>query len=67
MQHSRKKRAWPLYSGGRHPKATTSSFREPRLLRLLRWLEKFSPPKVLLIFAAEEQLKNPDHGFENNP
>ena len=68
MQHSTKKHAArPLDSGGRHPKATAPSFREPRLLRVMRWLESFSPPKVLLIFAAEEQLKKPDHGFENNP
>src|SRR2546422_9904841 len=59
MQHSRKKRARPLYSGGRRPKATAPSFGGPRLFHVLRWLERFSPPKVLLIVAADAQLKNP--------
>ena len=59
MQHSMKKRARPLYSGGRHLKATAPRFRVPRLLRVLRWLERFSPPKVLLIFTADPQLKKP--------
>jgi hypothetical protein len=54
MQHSIKKHA-----GERHLKATAPSFRGPRLLRVLRWLERFSPPKVLLIFAADAKLKNP--------
>src|SRR5438876_5790299 len=58
MQHSVKKRARPMYSGRRRLKATAPSFRGPRLLRVLRWLERFSPPKVLLIFAADPQLKN---------
>src|SRR5438105_3812816 len=59
IQHSMKKRARPLYSGGRRLKTTAPSFRGPRLLRVLRWLERFSPPKVLLIFVADTQLKNP--------
>ena len=59
MQHSIRKRARPLDSGGWRPKVTAPSFRGPRLLRVLGWLERFSPPKVLLIVAADAQLKNP--------
>ena len=62
MQHSIKKHARPSYSGGRHLKVTVPSFRGPRLLRVLRWLERFFPPKVLLIFVADAQLKNPMTG-----
>ncbi|SRR6266446_34642 len=59
MQHSIRKRARPLYSGGRRPKATTPAFGGPRLLRVLGWLERFSPPKVLLTFAGDAHLKKP--------
>jgi hypothetical protein len=59
MQHSMKKLARPMYSGRRHPKATAPSFKGPRLFRVLRWLERFSPPKVLLIFAPDTQLGKP--------
>ena len=59
MQHSRKKRARPLYSGGRRPKATAPSVWGPRLFRVLRWLDRFAQPKVLLTVAPDAQLKNP--------
>ena len=47
-QHSVKKRAL-------RPKAIPTSFRVPRLLRVLGWLERFSPPKVLLTLVRESQ------------
>jgi hypothetical protein len=52
MQHTTKKRALPLYSGG-----PGTSFTVPRLARMLRWLENFSQPKVLLTLFADSQLE----------
>ena len=57
--HSVKKRALPARPGGARPKATRTSFRMPRLLRVLRWLEKFSPPKVLVTFVPDSQRESP--------
>ena len=31
----------------------------PRLLRVLRWVERFSPPKVLPTFVPDSQPKRP--------
>jgi hypothetical protein len=31
----------------------------PRLLRVLRWLEKFSPPRVLVTFVPDSQRETP--------
>src|SRR3977135_3044348 len=58
VQHSGKKRAFAGYFSGR-PKATPAAFRGPTLLRILRWLERFSPPKVLLTFLVDSEPKKP--------
>jgi hypothetical protein len=47
-QHSVKKRAL-------RPKVIPTSFTVPRLLRVLGWLERFSPPKVLLTLVRDPQ------------
>jgi hypothetical protein len=57
--HSMKKRAISARPGGARPKATRTSFRMPRLLRVLRWLEKFSPPRVLVTFVPDSQRETP--------
>ena len=41
------------------PKAIPTSFRVPRLLRVLGWLERFSPPKVLLTLVRDSQPEKP--------
>jgi len=36
---------------------STTSTRMPRLARVLRWLENYSPPKVLLTVFADAQIE----------
>ena len=59
VQHSVKKRARFSHRGGPRPKATRTSFGVPRLLRMLRWLERYSPPRVRLTFVADSQPETP--------
>jgi hypothetical protein len=54
-----KKRAIPAGLGTPRPKTTQASFRMPGLLRMLCWVERFSPPKVLLTFVPDSQPENP--------
>ena len=60
MHHAETKRSRPLYSNRRKTNAAASIAAKQTLGRVLRWLERISPPKVLLTFEGESRSAAPN-------